>query len=322
MLSREALQRPRLPRLVLVALAILVLAPRPIGDQPMRNRRGLRAQKAHKLALARRKPRIVPTNLASGPPAPAASWTPPAVPVAASAPSSASALPSASAAPPPSGSASAVPLDLAAYDDPIVLVPPTADGSKAPVVVAVHGIQSMPESVCDPLRETVATRAFVLCPAGVAVGFENGEKLYQFADAPRLWDEIEAGLEALRAAYPDDVDTDKPMYVGFSQGSILGVDVVTREAALPYAVFVEGGNDAWNKDRIATLAKRGTKRVLLVTGSEYWVTRARTAVPLFGDTGVAVHHVHLDGLGHHFDGQVAKTIDGEIDWLADGDPRW
>lgn len=296
----------------------------------MRNRRGLRTQKAHKLALARRKPKPAPSAsppplAPSASPAPSALPLPSAPPIAAVSPSaSVTGVPSASpvGAPSASGSASATPLDLAGYDDPMVLIPPTADGSKAPVVVAVHGVQSMPESVCEPLRETVATRAFVLCPAGIAVGVENGEKLYQFADAPRLWDEIEAGLEALRATYGDEVDTDKPLYVGFSQGSILGVDVVTKEAVLPYAVFVEGGNDAWDKDRIGALAKRGTKRVLLVTGSEYWVTRARTAVPLFEGTGVSVHHVHLEGLGHHFDGKVGKTIDGEIDWLADGDPRW
>ncbi len=308
--------------MLLAVLALLVLAPRPLGDQPMRNRRGLRGAKAGKLSLGRRKPRIAPSAPASAAPpgsalVPSASTLPSASTVASGVPSAPS---SASAA--PAGSASEVPLVVDVYEDPLVLVPPTADGTKAPVVIAVHGVQSMPESVCDPLRETLATRAFVLCPAGIPVGFENGEKLYQFGSAAKLWDEIEAGLEALRAQYGDEVDTDKPLYVGFSQGSILGVDVVIDEAKLPYSVFVEGGQDAWSKPRIEALEKEGGRRVLFVTGSEYWVTRARTAVPLFAGTKVEVKHVHLDGLGHHFTPEVAKTIDAQVEWLVDGDPRW
>lgn len=313
------MQRPKLQRALLAVLALLVLAPRPLGDQPMRNRRGLRGAKAGKLSLGRRKPRMVTSAppVSAAPPATVPAPSTSSVAVASAVPS---AKPSTSAA--PVGSASEVPLVVDAYEDPLVLVPPTADGTKAPVVIAVHGVQSMPESVCDPLRETLATRAFVLCPAGIAVGFENGEKLYQFGSAAKLWDEIEAGLEALRAQYGDEVDTDKPLYVGFSQGSILGVDVVIDEAKLPYSVFVEGGQDAWSKPRIEALEKEGGRRVLFVTGSEYWVTRARTAVPLFAGTKVEVKHVHLDGLGHHFTPEVAKTIDAQVDWLVDGDPRW
>lgn len=284
----------------------------------MRNRRGLRGAKAGKLSLGRRKPRTA-TSAPSPSVAPSVSAP---VPSASTVASVASVVPSAQPSVAPATSASEVPLVVEAYEDPLVLVPPTADGTKAPVVIAVHGVQSMPESVCDPLRETLAARAFVLCPAGIPVGFENGEKLYQFGSAAKLWDEIEAGLEALRAQYGDEVDTDKPLYVGFSQGSILGVDVVIDEAKLPYSVFVEGGHDAWSKARIETLEKEGGRRVLFVTGSEYWVTRARTAVPLFTGTKVEVKHVHLEGLGHHFTAEVAKTIDAQVDWLVDGDPRW
>jgi len=321
--------RPKLQRALLAVLALLVLAPRPLGDQPIRNRRGLRGAKAGKLSLGRRQPRVAVSAPVLASAASSAALVGVAPKASAPAPSVSTLVPvAASAIPAPNpsasavGSASEVPLVVDAYEDPLVLVPPTADGTKAPVVIAVHGVQSMPESVCDPLRETLGTRAFVLCPAGIAVGFENGEKLYQFGSAAKLWDEIEAGLDALRVHYGDEVDTDKPLYVGFSQGSILGVDVVIDEAKLPYSVFVEGGHDAWSKGRIETLEKEGGRRVLFVTGSEYWVTRARTAVPLFSGTKVEVKHLHLEGLGHHFTAEVAKAIDAQVDWLVDGDPRW
>jgi predicted esterase len=280
------------------------------GDHAFRDKRAGKAGTT-RLRLGRRGPRASRRTESAGLPVP---WAP-----SASVTSSASVVPSPSVSADPSKFE--LDLELEKYVDPLVVEPPPRVGTRFPVVVAVHGLNSTPESLCDPLREAIGPRTFVLCPVGSFTSYENGQPMYQFVSADKIWDEVEAGLEALSARFGAQVDVKHPIYLGFSQGSILGAEVVVRDGDVERAIFVEGGQDTWVRSHVDAFERHGGRRVLYVTGSEYWEIRAKASVPEFNGSNVSVLHVHVDGEGHHFSPKIVDAVAQRLDWLMEGDPR-
>lgn len=204
---------------------------------------------------------------------------------------------------------------------PAVVVVPIGARARKPVVVAAHGRDDRPEAICDTMRVAVSTRAFVVCPRGVASDAREG--VFTYASAEALAEEIDAAVSALRATWPDHVDVGPVVYAGFSLGAYQGVRVVTRDPSrTPRAILIEGGQDPWTDDAVSAFVEGGGARVLFATGQPVNETRAREAARRLEVAGAAAKVVHAEGAGHVHDGELGRRIAEAFDWLIEGDPRF
>ncbi|MDI1450936.1 hypothetical protein [Polyangium sp. 6x1] len=153
-----------------------------------------------------------------------------AAPTTSPSPSAPPALPPAVVAPKePSPLRAASPIvDLTVPGHPAAVVSlPIGATSRRPVVIAAHGNYGRPEWQCQAVRDLFEDRAFILCPRGIprdnSPGPDDVRFTYESNAALEL--EIDAGLRALTATYPDYVDPGPPLYMGFSLGAIQGVAI-------------------------------------------------------------------------------------------------
>jgi predicted esterase len=209
------------------------------------------------------------------------------------------------------------------FADAVVAVPARAT-SPRPVVVALHGNFDRPEWQCGVWEAIVRARAFVLCPRGVPR-----------RDAPKSWDrweyrsaktmeqELDAALAALEARYSGYVAGGSYVFVGFSLGAIYGAPLVQKHPErFPRVVFIEGGIGAWSTATARSFVRRGGARLMLACGQADCVSRAKRLAPLLDRAGLPTRTGGVPNAGHSYDGEVAKSIAEQWEWLIEGDPRW
>lgn len=262
-----------------------------------------------------------------------------------------------SALPPLAAPASAYALPVAGFADAVVAVPAGVTRA-APVLVAVLGIGDTPESQCAIWRELVGARAFVLCPRGLphfvreaapaAAGREASEETdpafataieetteaspdsgrvtqvgFHHPDLATLEREVDAGLASLRARVGAYVAAGPVLYTGFSRGAFLGASLVGKAPErYSRAVFIEGGQSAWNDETAAAFAKHGGKRLLFACGRPSCVSESEAAAVILGKHHVETRVVYGEGEGHDYKGEVKNQLRASFDWVTDGDPLW
>jgi pimeloyl-ACP methyl ester carboxylesterase len=201
---------------------------------------------------------------------------------------------------------------------------PLGATTRRPVVVATHGLWDFPQGLCDNWRWIVHDRAWVLCPRGDPMP----DKTFRYKSGPALEREIDAGLRALAARYPDYVDPGPVLYSGFSLGAILGAWIIAHDPArFPRAVLTEGGEDRITAESAGRYARGSGQRVLFACGLRFRVGRAERAARLLDQAGVGGQVVlgQLPDTGqfiHWYNGPVASETQAKLDWLWEGDPRW
>lgn len=264
--------------------------------------------------------------------APAATTeAPPAPPSAAAPPPAAPPAPKRLDAPAP-----LVDLAVPGHADAVAWIPIGAT-SPRPIVIASHGNYDRPEWQCQVWGGILEDRAFVLCPRGIPRPDSPApdDIRFTYADNRALEREIDAGLEALRARFPDHAGPDPVLYTGFSLGAIMGVAIVSRRPErFTRAVLVEGGHDKWTPAAAAAFAalggeRRGARdagergrRVLFACGQKPCAFEARRPAAILERAGVATKIVHGPGVGHGYGGAVADAIAAELPWLLEGDARF
>jgi dienelactone hydrolase len=194
-----------------------------------------------------------------------------------------------------------------------------------PVVLATHGNFDRPEWQCQVWRDIAGPDVFVLCPRGLARRDSPGpdDIRFTYENNQALEREIRAGLDALRAAFPEHVDKGPVLYTGFSLGAITGVSIAGRDPALfPRAILVEGGHDKWTPAAVSAYAKGGGLRVLFACGQPGCVAAAKRPASLLEKAGVAARIEHGKGVGHSYDGAVAAEVKRAFQWVVEGDPRF
>lgn len=202
---------------------------------------------------------------------------------------------------------------------------PLGATSPRPVVITAHGNYDRPEWQCDVWRGVAGGGVFILCPRGVPRPDSPGpdDTRYTYSNNEALEREIRAGLNALRARFPEHVDKGPILYTGFSLGAIMGVSIVARDPALfPRAVLVEGGHDKWTPATVAAYTKGGGQRVLFACGQAGCEAAAKPRAALLEKAGAAARIVHGKGVGHSYDGAVAREVKAALPWVTEGDPRF
>ncbi len=217
-----------------------------------------------------------------------------------------------------------VELSVDGFPSAVVSVPIGAT-ARRPVLIASHGNYDRPEWQCQVWRDIAGGDAFILCPRGVARSDSPSasDVRFTYESNARLEQEIDAGLAALRARFPEHVDPGAVLYTGFSLGAIMGSAIAARRAALfPRLVLVEGGHDKWTQATARAFADGGGQRVLFVCAQAGCGAAAKAAAARLEKAGVLTRVVRGKEAGHRYDGPVAEETRRALGWALEGDARW
>lgn len=202
------------------------------------------------------------------------------------------------------------------------VVAPASPRGRRPVVVAAHGNYDRPEWQCRVWQRVVAGRAFVLCLRGVPrADAPPRDPRFTYDDGRALAREIDAGLAALEARFPDAVDTGPVIFAGFSLGATLGMAYLRVGRPVTLAVMVEGAASSWTDRAIRDFAARGGKGVLFACGQSACVREGRRAAERLRRAGLAAGVAYGRNAGHLYWGPVLGAVQRAFPALAAADTR-
>lgn len=205
---------------------------------------------------------------------------------------------------------------------PAVVSLPTAPG-RFPVVLVAHGAGDKPEWQCEWWSRVLGARAVIACLRGSAMYPRRPDSGFYFRNHYALERELLALLPALRSAHGDQVREGPALFVGFSQGAIMGALVIPAHPELfSGAILIEGGYDEWNVAAARKLAKRPGVRVLLACGQSYCRDRARGAMHWLRRGGIAARLAFAPRAGHTYAGEVGERVRADLEWVIAEDGRW
>lgn len=132
--------------------------------------------------------------------------------------------------------------------------------------------------------------------------------------------EIDAAVTALTTNAPQRVAPAPIVYIGFSQGAILGAPIVIEDPRrFPRVILVEGGHDAWTAEGARRYARGGGERVLFACGRASCRASAERAAAQLKAAGVHTRVVYAADQGHTYDGGVQAAIAASLPWLLSND---
>lgn len=224
--------------------------------------------------------------------------------------------------PPEPGREQVVELKVPGFRGAVVVVPPGA--GPRPVLVAAHGAGGRAEWLCEWWRPRLGRHGFVLCPRGRAMtnapGADSG---FYFENHHRLEAEVMATLAAFRQAFGARVDPGPVVYMGYSQGAIMGALFAQKHAGtFTRLALVEGGFAEWDVPTATRFRASGGERVLLACGQSHCARGAEKALVWLERAGVPARLEHARGGGHTYGGSVGERVAMALSWLLEGDPRW
>jgi predicted esterase len=222
-----------------------------------------------------------------------------------------------------------LPLDGTTFDPALIAVPAGAsESAPRPLVVATHGAEDDVPTFCSVIVAAVADRAFVLCPRGKRVDRRDppARARYFYANHLKLTEELEASVAAATTAFAPRLDPTRAVYLGYSQGAMMGALVLANDGSrFPRTVSIEGvyGSGQWSVDMGARYRRHGGERALFLCGGSLCATRARASARALGQGGstLTTRIVQAPG-GHTYGGPMADALARELSWIFDGDPRF
>jgi predicted esterase len=215
-------------------------------------------------------------------------------------------------------------LPVEGHLDAVVAVPVGALAPR-PVLVATHGAGGSPEEHCGHWHRLLGSRAFILCPRGVALNaaVEPAGGQYFYDGHPKLAREIRPALTALTQRFAGLVDARGAVYVGFSQGATMGALALPLLPGLfSRALLIEGGDAEWDRRAARIFRAEGGVRVLFACGRSRCAENARRSAGYLEKERVEARVLHAEGAGHTYGGPVEQLVRGSFEWLVADDPRW
>jgi predicted esterase len=215
-------------------------------------------------------------------------------------------------------------LAVPGYEPSLLSVPPPSPLPK-PLVVVAHGAGDRPEWQCEVWGNVVAEHAFVLCLRGrrtdSRIPLEQAG--YYYPDHRWLRRAIGAALQALSQNYGARVDARSAVFVGYSQGAIMGA-LLLGTAPPPFAhlCLIEGGGNEWTLERAQSFREQGGQSLVLVCGTGHCRREGRRALAVWRRAGLRSRLVDVPGAGHTYAGAVERILPAALDWLVAEDPVW
>jgi pimeloyl-ACP methyl ester carboxylesterase len=193
-----------------------------------------------------------------------------------------------------------------------------------PVAVALHGNFDRAEWSCEAWAELVDSRAWLLCARGrprddVPRAYDR----WTYGARGRVRAEIEAGLAALRAAYPERIAAGPVVLIGFSLGAIIAARLAIEEPSrFPRLLLVEGAHAVFTAETVRRFARRGGRGVVFGCGSRGCGVAARRVCALLLRERLECAEVTAAGLGHSYTDPIPSRARPPFDRLVSSDVRW
>ncbi|MGE0321630.1 MAG: hypothetical protein AB7K71_37690 [Polyangiaceae bacterium] len=194
-----------------------------------------------------------------------------------------------------------------------------------PLMVATHGAGGRPEEHCQRWRELVRDRAFVLCVRGAKINRSEPLTTSRHYYPDHLWlgRAVDANLEAFRARFAAAADARDAVYVGYSQGAVMGALMLMSHAeTFPRALLIEGQQNDWNVAGAKRWLAAGGRRVALACGLLHCSQAYERSRQSLARAGVEVRFEYAPGAGHTYAGRVGENVAKLLEWLIADDPRW
>lgn len=208
------------------------------------------------------------------------------------------------------------------FADAVIHVPVTAT-TRRPVLVATHGNYDTPDYQCHVWGQIVKDRGFVLCPRGIRRpdSPSKDDPRFEYASNFALEKELDAGLAALRAGFPEHVADGPVVFTGFSLGAIMGVSIAARRPELFGGLVLIEGGDKWTLAAAKKLAP-AKARVLFACSQPACSSNAKAALGILGRAGLEAELVSGKNEGHTYGGSVRVAYAARFPWIVEHDPRW
>ena len=200
------------------------------------------------------------------------------------------------------------------------VAPPLGATAKRPIVVAVHGAADIPEVMCSAWRVITDGYAFVVCPAGLAVGGPR----YTWGSAEHIEKRVIEAIAAVEAKWPDYVEVGAPVvYTGFSQGANTAGPVLMRHAdRLPRAVLSEGGYRVFDDRTARAYAAKGGERVLFECSSAGCAGGFTWGVATLARSNVHARIEDVGPLGHSLPPAAREGLNRQLPFVVEGLRGW
>jgi pimeloyl-ACP methyl ester carboxylesterase len=219
--------------------------------------------------------------------------------------------------------ASRIPLDVEGFK-PAVLSVPLGSTEPRPLVVALHGNFDRPDWHCELWQSITRGYPFILCPRGVPRGdVSRSMDRWEYGSLDKTKKELDAGITALETRFPGRLAKGPIVYLGFSLGAILGIQIAKKEPArFSRVVLIEGGLGGLDAAGIKRFQEGGGERILMACGQPACTQKGKALVRRLEKQGVSARVVDGGRIGHTYDGAIAEGIAREWPWLVEGLEGW
>jgi hypothetical protein len=201
---------------------------------------------------------------------------------------------------------------------PAKLALPLGTKSPRPLLVALHGDDDRPEWLCGTYHHVVRSRAFVLCPTGLARGerFTLGSTLV-------TKNELRALLPALKARYGPYLAKGSIVLAALGPSVPQALEIALEEPSFfSRLVLVDGSLEGLTQGVVERFATAGGKSVLVVCSpGSPCRTGAAEHLRSFERAGVETRLLAPEK-GSGLDGEITALLTKEWPWFVREEPRW
>jgi len=212
-----------------------------------------------------------------------------------------------------------VELHVEGYRDARVSVPLGAKEPR-PIVVALHGAGDRPEWACGGWRGVTDAYPFLICPTGEPGGAPGG---FVWGNDAAVEREVHAAVDATRRRFGEYVAPGCILMVGFSQGAIRMIPLLTRGGDwCPQSLLCEGAYDALDVSFARAFVGAGGRRLLLGCSQPYCAKVFREREKPLRGGGIDVRTVYSGGRTHNLNGETVSALREAWPWFVRDDERW
>jgi hypothetical protein len=198
-----------------------------------------------------------------------------------------------------------------------VSVPLGATAPK-PLLIALHGDRDRPEWTCGSYRHVVSSRAFILCPEGVA----RADRDFTLGTSEETSTELRKALPALKSRFKGYLSPGSVVLAALGPAVDQAIELALKEPSFfSHLLLVDGSTRRFTPPAATRFGSAGGKRVLVVCSVGACESDLEQRLRALAPVGVAARIVRVEQ-GHGLDAEVVARLRSEFPWLVSGEPRF
>ena len=219
------------------------------------------------------------------------------------------------ALPPLAASSWLVALEVPGFGPARVAVPLGARAAKS-IVIALHGDQDRPEWTCGSFRHVVSSRAFILCPQGLA----RPDQRYGLGTSAETFTELRNALPALKSRFKNYLMKGSVVLAALGPSVDHAIELSLEEPSFfSYLLLVDGSFARFTPAAATRFGRAGGKRVLVVCSPGACESDVELRLRALRPLGVASRVVRVER-GRGLDAEVVARLRAEFPWLVAQEP--